>query len=110
VVAYGDNRLVVATYFAARHIPGWLFAVVILLYALTSASAVVEVPIYGDLVENYGRRLAEIRAASHISRVQVDPGSGLANFNGIVNYAVFTIGAFSAASFSFLHWRRARNG
>jgi hypothetical protein len=102
------SALVVATYLAAKHIPGWLFAIVLLLYALTSFSAVFEVGTYGDLAVDYGRRLTDFRAATHIQPAQIGAAPEVGAYNGLVNDAVFLLGTFSAAAFSFLHWRAAR--
>lgn len=102
------TALIVATYFAAKHIPPWFFAIIILLYAVTALSAIFEVTIYGAIAESYGKRLAESRTSGHAPRVEVEPGSVLGTINGMVNYAVFILGTFSATTYSFVHWRSAR--
>jgi hypothetical protein len=102
------TALVVATYFAAKHIPPWLFGLVLLLYLLTAASAVFEVAWYSDLSQNYAQRLAEVRAANHDVAVDLEPGSVLGTVNSFVIYGVFVFGTLAAAAFSFVHWRHAR--
>ena len=102
------TALVVATYLAAKHIPPWFFSVIILLYVITSASAIFEVTVYGDLAESYGRRLADVRSGSDQAKVAIEPGSALANVNSLLNYAVFVLGTLSAATYSFVHWRSVR--
>ena len=102
------TALIVATYFAAKHIPPWFFAIIVLLYLLTAVSAIFEVTIYSSVSESYGRRLAELYTSGHAPHVLVEPGSVLGTINGIVTCAVFILGTFSASAFSFLHWRSAR--
>ncbi|MGH6908660.1 MAG: hypothetical protein ACREEG_00610 [Phenylobacterium sp.] len=102
------TALVVATYLAAKHIKPWFFSIVILLYVTTSVSAIFEVTVYADMAEAYGRRLTEVRALGHTPRVEVEPGSFPTNINSILNYVVFVLGTFSAATYSFIHWRSVR--
>jgi hypothetical protein len=102
------TALVVATYFAARHIKPWFFLVIIVLYAATSASAIFEVALYGDLVQTYAKQLAEFRALGHEPRVRVEPGSYPTDINTILNCIVFMLGTASAATYSFVHWRSVR--
>jgi hypothetical protein len=102
------TALVVATYLAAKHIKPWFFSIVILLYVTTSASAIFEVTIYADLAESYGRRLTELRAQSPAPGVGVEPGSFPTNINSLLNYVVFVLGTFSAATYSFIHWQSVR--
>lgn len=102
------TALVVATYFAAKHIPPWLFGLVVLLYLLTSASAVLEVAWYGDISQSYAQRLAEVRSANHDIKVDLEPGGMLGIVNSLINYGVFVFGTLAAAAFSFVHWRAAR--
>ena len=102
------TALIVATYFAGKSIPPWFFCIIVLLYILTSMSAVFEVTVYSSMAGAYGRRLADLRAASHAARVEVEPGSGIGDINGYVNDAVFILGTFSAVTYSFLQWRSAR--
>jgi hypothetical protein len=102
------TALIVATYFAAKHVRPWFFAIIILLYVLTALSAIFEVAAYGELAESYAGRLAQLRATTHAARLGVEPGSPLTTVNAAVNYAVFVLGTFSAVVFSFVHWRSAR--
>ena len=69
------TALIVATYFAAKHIPAWFFALIVLLYLLTAISVVFEVSDYSVQAYSYGVRLAELRAASHIRLNQLQPGT-----------------------------------
>jgi phosphatidylglycerophosphate synthase len=102
------TALILATYFAAKHVPAWLFSIIIALYAITSMSAIFEVSAYGSLAGSYASRLADIRAMSHAPLAEVEPASHPWVINGWVNSAVFILGSFSAVSFSFIHWRGAR--
>lgn len=103
------TALVVATYFAAKHIPAWFFALVVLLYILTSVSIMYEVSAYTTLAFNYGTRLAEFRAQTHVRSTEFEPGSVVAFFNGWINYVVFALGSVSAVSYSYIHWRSERS-
>jgi hypothetical protein len=103
------TALIVATYFAAKHIPAWFFALIVLLYLLTAISVVFEVSDYSVQAYSYGVRLAELRAASHIRLNQLEPGTVLGPINSFVNYAVFVLGSISAVAYSYIHWRRARS-
>lgn len=102
------TALLVATYFAARHIPPWFFALILLLYLLTAVSVISEFAQYSGLSRSYGNRLAELLAASHVSGAKIDPYANFASVNTILNYTVFILGSISAAIFSFIHWRNAR--
>src|SRR5690242_15784137 len=66
------TALLVATYFAARHIPPWFFALILLLYVLTAFSVVSEFAQYTGLSRDYGARLAELRAANHDVHAEID--------------------------------------
>lgn len=102
------TALLVATYFAARHIPPWFFALILLLYLLTAVSVISEFAQYSGLSRSYGARLTELLAASHVSGAKLDPYANFASVNTILNYTVFILGSISAAIFSFIHWRNAR--
>lgn len=102
------TALVVGTYFAAKHIPPWLFGFIVLLYLLTAASAALEVAWYGDLSQSYSQHLAEVRAANHDIKVDLEPGGSLGIVNAFINYGVLVFGTLVAIAFSFFHWRTAR--
>lgn len=102
------TALLVATYFAAKHIPSWLFVVVLVLYLLTAVSVISEFAQYTRLAETYGARLEELRAGSHVSGSEIVPYRNFANINTLINFAVFILGSFSAAVYSFIHWRNVR--
>lgn len=103
------TALLIATYFAARHIPSWLFAVIVLLYILTVLSVVSEYAQYAGQAKIYAVRLAEFRAANHLPS-QVEPYWNFSTINTWNIYAVFILGSFSAAIYSFALWRNARKG
>jgi len=102
------TALIVATYFAARHIPPWFFALIILLYFLTAVSVVSEFAQYSDLSRDYGTRLTDLRAAGHVSHAEIDPYPDFGHINTLISYVVFIVGSLSAAIFSFIHWRTVR--
>jgi hypothetical protein len=101
-----STALVVATYFAAKHIPHWLFGLIILLYLMTATSSIYEERLYTGIAELYGTRLAAAWAANHI----VPPGANalLGAINSVANVSVFVLGTAAAISFSFVTWRSAR--
>jgi len=103
-----STALVVATYFAAKHIPSWLFAVIIALYLTTSVSALWETTVYGGMADQYWLRLTQFRDAHHVP--QFEPGGGpiLAALNPYFTYAVIALGTISAAMFAFVRWRQER--
>jgi len=98
-----STALVVATYFAAKHIPGWLFATTIALYALTAISAIYELIGYSNMAENYGVHLAALQAPAQSA---ISQGGGF--INATINYAVLVLGSVSAAAFAYVTWRGAR--
>jgi len=102
------TALVVGTYFAARQIPRWLLAVILLLYFLTAFSVVFEVAEYVGMADEYGMRLAALRAANHIANADFEPIPHFGTFNNLSLYAVIVLGSLSAAGYSFVHWRNAR--
>ena len=99
------TALLVATYFAAKHIPAWFFGVILLLYLLTAFSVVTEFAQYSSQAEAYGARLIDFRAANHVSHAPVEPYLHFGTINTLVNFAVFILGSLSAATYSFVHWR-----
>lgn len=100
-----STALVVATYFAGKHIPIWLFTMTIILYLLSSASAVFELNGYSQLALSYGARLFALHAPGHV--VGNDASSSGA-VNVILNCAVIVLGTISASAFAFVTWRGAR--
>ena len=105
-----STALVVATYFAAKHIPRWLFAMVIALYFLSSFSAIWEVTVYSGMADQYFGRLADFRATKHIQQFVPIGGNSIGSINGSINYAVFILGTLSASAYAFVTWRRERSG
>jgi len=102
------TALVIATYFAARHIPPWFFVLVVLLYILTAASGAFESAWYASYATSYGVQLTQVRVAAHDVKTDIDPNFTLALVDRYANYAVFAVGTFCAVGFSFLHWRFVR--
>jgi hypothetical protein len=102
------TALLVATYFAAKHIPPWFFALILLLYLLTALSVIFEVTEYGSMAEEYGTRLVQFRAANHIPQADIQPFVNFGIVNSLIVYATFVLGSFSAAAYSFAHWRKVR--
>lgn len=102
------TALIVATYFAAKQIPPWLFALVISLYALTAISVIFEVSEYTQASYSYGARLLDLQLAQHVLGVDGEPPLIIRMINGYLNYAIFAIGSFCAAAFSFRHWKKTR--
>lgn len=101
-----STALVVATYFAGKHIPPWLMIVILLLYATEAFSVIYEVTGYSSLSLEYAQRLAQLRGGSQVLSTSVANGNGL--LNSIANYAVIGLGSLAAAAFSFVTWRGAR--
>jgi hypothetical protein len=100
-----STALVVATYFAAKHIPGWMFVVTIILYAMTATTAVFEVMAYSNIALHYGGRIAATGSAWTVGGASA---AIIGNLDGIANYVVFALGTISAAAYSFVTWRGAR--
>ena len=103
------TALIVATYFAARHIPPWFFAIIMLLYLLESASVVFEVTAYIQRAYIYGLQLDDLRIAAHALGANAEPSAYFKHNNGLLNESIFVIGSFCAIAFSFLHWRHERS-
>ena len=101
-----STALVVATYFAAKHIPVWLIAIVLVLYVITAGSVIYELKGYSEMALDYAQRLAVLRGASHVIGDEVSRGGGM--LNSVANYAVVILGSLSAAAFTFVTWRGAR--
>ena len=101
-----STALVVATYFAGKHIPMWLMGVVLFLYAIEAFSVVYELSGYSALALDYAHRLAQLHGAPEALNNAAASGSGM--LNSIANYAVVGLGSLAAASFSFVTWRGAR--
>lgn len=97
-----STALVVATYFAAKHIPTWLFIMTLVLYALTAVSAIYELVGYSGMAEGYGAQILSL----HASAMPVTHGAGL--INASINYAVLVLGTVSASAFAYVTWRGAR--
>jgi hypothetical protein len=101
-----STALVVATYFAAKHIPHWLFGVIILLYVLSATSSITEQNWYAGIALLYGTRLNAVWAANHVT--SPIPGSIGGFINTAANIGVFVFGTIAAVAFSFVTWRHAR--
>jgi len=101
-----STAIVVATYFAGRHIPPWLMGVTLMLYVLTAASCILELVDYSHMAEDYAARLV----ALHVHHEQAFGfGRVVGGLNSFVNYAILALGSLSAASYSFVTWRGARH-
>lgn len=103
------TALVIATYLAAKHIPAWLFVLVVFLYLLTAVSVLFEFKEYSDLAFSYGVRMTEMRIANHDLGSAAEPSAAWRAINGWANYVIIAIGTIGAISFSFIHWRRVRS-
>src|SRR3569832_1409790 len=101
-----STALVVATYFAGKHIPGWLMVIVLALYITTAGSVMYELRGYSDMALDYGTRLAQMRGAGPVVASLAACAGGM--LNTVANYAVITLGSVCAAAFSFVSWRGAR--
>ncbi|HEX2591759.1 MAG TPA: hypothetical protein VHL34_09705 [Rhizomicrobium sp.] len=103
-----STALVVAIYFAARHIPPWLMAVSVVLYAVTALSVLWELHLYSSMATNYAAQLVAIDfAKGHASRFAMDWNLGYVNT--YANYGVLVLGSLAAAAFAFVTWRTARH-
>ena len=103
------TALVVATYLAAKHIPAWLFGLIVVLYLITAISVIFEFKVYSDLAISYGVRLSQLRAVNHELASNLEPSPILRGINGAANYIIIALGTIGAMSFSFIHWRKARS-
>ena len=101
-----STALVVATYFAGKHIPAWLTAVILVLYAVTAGSVIFELRAYSGMAADYAVRIAELPGIHHGAGDEMSATGGVMNF--IANYGVILLGSISAAPFSLLTWRNAR--
>jgi hypothetical protein len=102
-----STALVVATYFAAKHIPNWLFGIIILMYVLSATSSITEQIGYSTMAQLYGVRLGHIWDASHIPFPF--PGGSIGGIiNSTANIGVFVLGSIAAVAYSFITWRTAR--
>jgi hypothetical protein len=101
-----STALVVATYFAAKHIPSWLMLIALALYIVTAISVLYELHGYSDLALDYGQRLAQLHGGNtSFGRDASGVGGSL---NSFAIYAVVMLGSLSATAFSFVTWRAAR--
>lgn len=103
-----STALVVASYFAGKHIPKWLIAVALLLYAITAVSVLWELNLYSNLAQTYANQLQ----ALDVSRGRPDRFAVAWNgalVNSVANYAVVFLGSVAAAAYSFVVWRTARH-
>ncbi len=103
------TALVVATYLAAKHIPAWLFALVVFLYVVTAVSVLFEFKEYGDLAYSYGVRLTQLRLANHDLGSNAEPNAIWRLINAWALYVIIAVGTIVAIAFSFIHWRKARS-
>jgi len=101
-----STALVVATYFAARHIPHWLFGVIILLYLMSATSSIIEGVWYASMAGVYGARLRQVWMTNNIPPPIGNSVSGA--INTTANIGVFILGTIAAISFSFVTWRHSR--
>ncbi len=102
-----STALIVATYFAAKHIPHWLFGVIILLYVLSATSAIIETRSYSNMATIYGERLARAWTAANVQHPFIGGHIGGA-INAWANIGVFVLGTLAAVAYSFVTWRAAR--
>lgn len=102
------TALVVVTYLAAKHIPAWLFAVIVTLYILTAVSVMFEFSEYSELAFSYGLRMTQTRIANHELASNTEPSAVLRQINAAMNYVIIALGTFAAIAFSFIHWRKTR--
>jgi hypothetical protein len=101
------TALVVGVFFAGKFIPRWLFVLVLILYALTVYSIIVESAAYDELASDYGASLAALRAARHAPAFgTLDPVTGF--INEIANYLVYVCGSLGAVAYCITIWRRER--
>lgn len=98
--------LVVAIYFAGRHIPAWLLAIVLLLYLLNAISVIFELHLYASMALDYSQRLADLRGGKQVVEHEVVFGLGF--LNAYLNYAIIFFASVSAAAYAFVTWRGAR--
>jgi hypothetical protein len=102
------TAMVVAVYFAAKHIAPWFFGLVVLLYALSTISVMFEFSEYGALAFSYGVQLTEMRIARRAIGADVEPSFVLRMINSYAVYVTIALGAFGAIAFSFVHWRKVQ--
>lgn len=103
-----STALVVATYFAGKHIPRWLFVIALVLYAITAISVLWELNLYSNLAISYSSQLVALDASKGLpSRFEVGWNGGIVN--SVANYAVVFLGSLAAAAYSFVVWRAARH-
>ncbi len=82
-----STALVVAIYFAARHIPPWLMTVALLLYAITALSVLWELHLYSSMATTYAAQIEAVDLAKgRPSRFAVDWNLGFVNT--YANYGV----------------------
>ena len=101
-----STALVVATYFAGKHIPSWLIAIILALYAVTAGSVFFELKGYSNMAVDYAVRISELPGAHHGVSDELSLGSGM--LNSVANYGVVILGSIAAVAFSFVTWRGAR--
>jgi hypothetical protein len=101
-----STALVVATYFAGKHIPAWLIAIVLALYAVNAGSVYFELTGYSNMAVDYAVRISELPGTHHGVSDEIGLRSGL--LNSVANYGVVILGSIAAAAFSFVTWRNAR--
>lgn len=102
------TALILATYFAGRTLPAWLFAAIILLYV---ASAFVSIVQYGYAVletRYYWNRLLAWRAANDVAQSPVSPNSILSAAIIASTFMMLAAGTLIAIAYSFVSWRDSR--
>jgi MFS superfamily sulfate permease-like transporter len=102
------TALVLATYFAAKHIAPWFLGVIFVLYVLTAISVIFELSEYSEVSLSYGIQMTQMRVAHHEIGTSADANFILRLINNYINYAIIAIGTFAAIAFSFIHWRKER--
>ncbi|HEY2033471.1 MAG TPA: hypothetical protein VGH02_07250 [Rhizomicrobium sp.] len=102
------TALVLATYFAAKNIAPWFFALIVLLYMTTAISVIFELSEYSNLSFIYGTRIVQL--AHPELNANVIPSTFDRLVNNYANCIIIALGTFGAISFSFVHWRKARSG
>ena len=100
------SALVLASFLGARHIPLWLFLVVMALYAIVIVLTFYQLAAYWQTAAYYFGRLKSWRAEHGVAQ-QPDPVLSQPLAAGL-SVAVLVLGCVGAIAFSVLTWRAAR--
>jgi hypothetical protein len=104
------TALLVGVHFAGKLIPRWLFAVILVLYALNVLGVIVESISYNDLSSDYGTKLVDLRLAHHAAPPHLGTENPVVGYiDTLAFYLIYVVGGLSAVAYCITVWRKARH-